>query len=65
MKEWIIKHHPELSNIEKSEAAILAMSRAIIKAWKAMSQEYLDKLIECMFKRVTALKKAKGWHTKY
>jgi hypothetical protein len=65
MKEGIIKHHPELSNIGKSEAAILAMSRAIVKAWKAMSQEYLDKLIEGMFKRVTALKKAKGWHTKY
>jgi hypothetical protein len=32
MKEGIIKHHPELSNIGKSEAAILAISRAIVKA---------------------------------
>jgi hypothetical protein len=46
MKEWIIKHHPELSNMGKSEAAMLAMSRAIIEAWEAMPQEYLEILIE-------------------
>jgi hypothetical protein len=65
MKEWIIKHHPEPSNMGKSEATMLAMSRAIIEAWEAMPQEYLDKLIEGILKRMTALKKAKGWHTKY
>jgi DDE superfamily endonuclease len=65
MKEWIVKHHPELSSMGKSEAAMAAMSRAIVEAWEAVPQEYIDNLIAGMISRVEALKKAKGWHTKY
>jgi DDE superfamily endonuclease len=65
MKELIVKHHPKLSSMGKSVAAMEAMSRAIIEAWKALLQEYIDNLIEGMPKRVKALEKAKGWHIKY
>lgn len=65
MKESIIKHHPELSNMGKSAAAMEAISKAIIEAWEALPQEYIDNLIDGMPKRVEALKEARGWHTKY
>ena len=65
MKQWIIKQHPELSSMGDTEEAKAAMARAIIKAWEAIPQEYIDKLIEGMPRRVKAVRKAKGWHTKY
>ena len=65
MKQLIIEHHPELSKMGKSEVAQLAMSRAIVEAWEAIPQSYIDNLIEGMPKRISTLKKAKGWHTKY
>jgi DDE superfamily endonuclease len=65
MKELIVKHHPEPSNMGKSAAAMEAMSRTIIEAWEVIPQEYMDNLIDGVVRRVEALKKAKGWQTKY
>lgn len=65
MKECRVKHHPELSSMRESEAAMAAMSRAIIEVWEAIPQEFIDNLIEGMIKWVETLQKAKDWHTKY
>ena len=65
MKEWICKHHPELLNMGKSQETYDQLARAIEEAWNVLDQEYIDNLIRGMSKRVEALRKAKGWHTKY
>jgi hypothetical protein len=65
MKEYIVKHHPELSNMGKSGAAYDQLARAIQEAWEDIPQSYIDGLIEGMSRRVEAVRAAKGWHTKY
>ena len=65
LKELVHEMHPELMHMGKSEEDQLALSRAIIEAWEAIPQSYIDKLIEGMERRVQTLKTAKGWHTKY
>jgi DDE superfamily endonuclease len=65
IKEWINKQYPELSNIGKSEEAHTALARAIVEAWEAIPQSYIDKLIEGMPRRVEFVRKKKGWHTRY
>lgn len=65
MKEYIVKHHPELSTMGKSQVAYDEMARAIIEAWEAIPQSYIDGLIESMGRRCQAVRSAKGWHTKY
>jgi hypothetical protein len=37
----------------------------IERAWEALGQEYFDKLIESMPRRIQAVIEAKGWYTKY
>lgn len=65
MKEWIIKTYPELSTMGKSQQAYNTLARAIEEAWNALDQEYIDNMIRGMPRRLEALTKAKGWHTKY
>jgi len=65
MKEWICKSHPELIKIGKSQHAYDQLAQAIVEAWDALDQEYIDELIRGMPRRVETLRKAKGWHTKY
>jgi len=65
MKQWIVKHYPELSKMGKSQAAYDQLAEVIVEAWDALDQEYIDKLIRGMPKRVKTLRIAKGWHTKY
>jgi hypothetical protein len=55
MKEYIVKHHPELSTMGKSEAAYDQLARTIQEAWEAIPQSYIDGLIEGMSRRVKAV----------
>jgi len=65
LKEVIHQRHPELIDMGKSEADLLALSAAIIDAWDAIPQTWLNNLIDSMPRRVEAVRKKKGWHTKY
>jgi hypothetical protein len=65
MKQWIIKHFPELSKMGKPQAAYDQLACVIVEAWEAVDQEYIDKLIGGMRERAETLRDAKGWHTKY
>jgi hypothetical protein len=65
MKEWLVEHHPELLKMGKSQAAYDQLGQAIVEAWEAMDQDYIDNLVRGMPRRVEALRTAKGWHTKY
>ena len=65
MKQWIHEHFPELKDMGESQEAYDALARAIVEAWEAIPQEYIDNLIKSMDNRVNAVLEAKGWHTKY
>ena len=65
LKELIFKNHSELLNIEASAADLKALCAAIIEAWDSIEQSWIDNLIDSMPRRLEALIKAKGWHTKY
>ena len=65
LKEVLHQRYPELIEMGKSETDLLALRTAIIDAWEAISQTWLDHLIDSMPRRVEAIRKKKGWHTKY
>ena len=65
MKEWISEHYPHLQTMGKSDEDYAALYDAIERAWNAIPQSKIDTLIRSMGRRVQAVKKAKGWHTKY
>ena len=65
MKQWINKQYPQLKNMRESQSTYDELIRVIVEAWKAIPQDYIDKLIKSMDNRVNAVLKAKGWHTRY
>ena len=65
LKELVFKNHPELLNMGASAADLEALCAAIIEAWDSIEQSWIDNLIDSMPRRLEALIKAKGWHTKY
>ena len=60
MKEWITRHHPELSDMGTSQQAYNLLTKAIKKAWNALDQEYIDNLIRGMSRRLATLDLVKG-----
>jgi transposase len=65
LKELIHQQHPELINIGQSEEDLYKLSRAIINTWDSIPQTWIDNLIDSMPRRIEALRRVKGWHTKY
>lgn len=65
MKQWIIEKHPELSELGATQEAYDALARAIVEAWDALDQDYIDGLIYSMDNRVNHVRHSKGWHTRY
>ena len=66
LKAWIYKHHPELLKLigisQENKNKLLA---ALQEAWEALPEDFFTRLIESMPQRVRAMRKAKGWYTKY
>ncbi|KAG0645718.1 Transposable element Barney transposase [Hyphodiscus hymeniophilus] len=48
-----------------SEAELRKMEEALKKAWHLIPTSFFESLIESMERRVQAVIKADGWHTKY
>jgi hypothetical protein len=65
LKNWVLKLHPELTDMNKSEEAIQALEQALIEAWAAIPDEIFQFCLDSMPERVAAVIAAKGWHTKY
>ena len=63
MKEWIEAHHPDLSaGKQRTNDQLREMVR---EAWDAVTEEYLNSLLDSMTERCQAVIDAKGGHTKY
>ena len=65
IKGYLHKQHPEIHLLKKNREDIDILKGWIREAWLAVPQALIDRLIESMPRRLAALKKAKGWYTKY
>jgi transposase len=66
LKNYVLDEHPYLLDLPKgTEATRIAFEAAIKKEWLRIKVETLDKLINSMPRRIKAIIKAKGWHTRY
>jgi hypothetical protein len=65
MKAILHRSHPELYTLKNNEIDVEILKVWIVDAWNAVPQELIDKLILSMPRRLKALRKAKGWYTKY
>lgn len=65
MKGYLHRAHPEIHLLKKNKEDIQQLKAWIKEAWLAVPQELIDRLIQSMPNRLAALRKAKGWYTKY
>ncbi len=65
LKEAIYKSYPELLDMGKDNAAILALIAAAEDAWNELGKDLLNHLADSMPNRVQAALDADGWYTKY
>lgn len=56
---------PELWSLKQNCVDIAKFKECLHTAWEAIPQSFIDKLIEGMPRRLAAVKKARGWYTKY
>ena len=65
LKEQIIKLHPKLSCMPKSNYAIQKLCEVADEAWELFEDSLLEKLALSMQRRLEAVIRANGWYTKY
>ncbi len=65
LKERIYERYPELSVAPKNNTSLQRLCEAATEIWEEMADELLEKLIESMPRRLTAVEAANGWYTKY
>jgi transposase len=65
LKVQIQKDYPELNKIGRSAADRAAFASVITEAWNNIPQKLMKKLIWSMPRRLAAVRRARGWHTKY
>ena len=65
MKAWLVEHRSDLNELGEGQDAYDALAKAIVDAWEALEQSYIDSLITSMDSRVNHVIAAKGWHTRY
>ena len=65
LKKLVYKLYPELATIGGSEEDLKALRKALKEAWKKLPNSLIRCLIKSMPRRLEAVRKAKGWQTKY
>jgi hypothetical protein len=65
LKAKIIELYPELVTMKDNDQKNKLLIRAVQETWEALPEEALNKLAETIQHRVTAIKEARGWYTKY
>ena len=65
LKKLVLKLHPELITMGNSKSDWKALCKALKKAWRKIPDSLIRKLIHSMPRRLGAVRKAKGWQTKY
>ncbi len=65
LKKLVYKLHPKLATIGDSEEDLKVLWKALKEAWKKLPNSLIRCLIKSMPRRLKAVRKAKGWQTKY
>jgi len=65
MKAILRKRYPHLLEFRKNEANRVIFNDALKAAWWAVPQSLIDKLIRSMPRCLRAVRKARGYYTKY
>lgn len=66
LKEMIDRLDPDLDKFEGTKKDLIHhFEELIYTAWAMLSQDYFDRLISSMGRRVEAVIVANGWYTKY
>jgi hypothetical protein len=65
MKGILYRQHPDIHLLKNNREDVEKLKGWILEAWEAVPQLLIDTLIRSMPNRLVALRKAKGWYTKY
>ncbi len=65
LKNYVLQLHSELEDEGKGEKNLWVLEQALIEAWEAIPDQIFIECVKSMSKRMKAVLKAKGWHTKY
>jgi hypothetical protein len=65
LKEYVNEHFPHLKEMGNSQRDYDALCDVVEPAWNALDQDKMDNLIRSMPRRVKAVWKTGGWHSKY
>jgi hypothetical protein len=65
LKVKLFNMFPDLIGMGRSETDWQYFTEGMQPAWQALDQSKIDSLILSMPRRIAALRKAKGWYTKY
>jgi hypothetical protein len=65
IKSRIIKAHPKLNEIRRTDRTKQLLVQAAVEAWERIEDKVLDNLWKSMPQRLTAVSDAQGWYTKY
>lgn len=65
MKELLYEAHPELHTLRNNEVDRALLARWLDDAWWAVEQDLIDRLVDSVPRRLRAVRRARGWYTKY
>ena len=65
LKRKIKELYPDIWELKKNQINIGEFTRVLQEMWEKIDQADIDRLIESMPRRLAAVKKARGWYTKY
>jgi transposase len=64
-KKLMHKHYPQYNNLGKSQEEWDGFCNALRKCWRSIPGKLIKRLIMSMPARLAAVRKARGWQTKY
>ncbi|KJZ68019.1 hypothetical protein HIM_12591 [Hirsutella minnesotensis 3608] len=65
LKQELITQCPHLQDLKANAASIAELEEKLKLAWDALPQDLFDRLIESMPRRLAAVRRARGYYTKY
>lgn len=65
LKRRLKKYHPDLFELKKNKLDIAEFTHCVRQEWWAIEQVEIDRLIDSMPRRLAAVRKVRGWYTKY
>ena len=65
MKRQLGKDYPDIMDLKKNQLDIAEFTSCLQEVWHRVDQDKIDKLLASIPRRLEAVKKARGWYTKY